>query len=1433
MIIYLLFRLPSVQTWAAKKVANYLSSELKANIQVKGIDIDLFKTIVLEEFLIEDQHQDTLLFVEALKVDIAEILIKENKFSVNKIKLVQPIFHLRKYKNEKFNNMHFLLEYFSSEKDTITKVKTPLNLVADKIIIESADFIYHNENLPEGDKDVINYDNVHVKNFNAEINNFNIKNGDIRAQIKNLSLKEKSGFVINKFRANVKFTKTEIEAANLYILTPHSSIHDYYSMRFDSLADMSDYIHKVRMYADFEQSVVSFKDIKYFASAIKNYTQRFLINGYVYGPVSHLQSKNIKINTGKNTKVNGAISVKGLPEIETTIFNAKLEKLKTNYEDLVNLMYGLDLDSVATSLPVFLSNLGNVDYSGYYKGTVFDFDANGNVITDIGNVINDIHMNIESDKIPSYNGNIETIGFDLGKLFSEKMLGTTSLNLVVDGEGFNIKDLNVNIGTNIKNIHINGYNYTNLEANGIVDKKLFNGSFKANDPNAKFDFEGSIDFNNLKQPEFNFESSISRLHLRELKWIKDTINISTNVNVNFIGANIDNVIGSIYFDNTEIQNGTDSFTFKNIDIESKFIPKGKKLSLNSEIVEASIEGEYKLSTIQSAVKSLIKIYLPNANLGKIYNYEDQDFNFHVFVKDANPITELLYPKLNISQSADIRGYLNTSTNTIRLNGQLDYIKYDVLKFENLMIDGENDKNIFDFNIAADRAYISDSINIDNIAISNSIKDDSIKFNVKLAELTNPNQIDLNGLISFKENKTKIAVLPSVVIIDYQAWELKDSFNIDFINDNRILVNNFELRNNDQLVQVAGYISDQNNEELSIDIQNVNLKSFNQLFKKYDIEVLGTLNSRTKFASLLSEPLAISDININNLIYNSDTIGNLLFSNTWDPKSQIINLAGSIFNERLKTLEIVGTINTSKTKNNLNIDVLMNETELIVIEPFVKSYVSNISGTASADLKVRGSFSKPEINGYLTLKNAGLRVNYLNAYLKVSDQIRLSENKIFLNNLQVKDPEGNKGSINGSITHTYFDKFNLDVRLQANNLLCLNTTEKDNELYYGKAYSTGAFSFRGPIEDIKIDITAKTETGTKFYIPLSDESSVMKQNFVRFVQKDSTVDAQDYKVNLSGISMNMNLQVDDQSEVQLIMDKSTGEIIKGRGNANLKLTINTIGNFEMYGNYEISEGEYNFTLQNLISKKFKVEKGGTIRWNGDPLKAKIDLSAIYETRPQIQPLILSANSTDTNSYTSTQRVKAHCVLNLKNDLMSPDISFGLRFPEDENLSSKVGGYLANQDNLSNQVASLLVFGRFANTGATNYIPTTGFLASQLSSLVSTKNFDLNLENGVGGSLRLFNDRITIDGNINTNNNSTTNTNTQQANASAITGDVNIEYKISKDGRFRAKGFQRNDINSDLLKRGNSQVEQGVGLFYRIEFDTFSELYQKIFKKKQDQ
>lgn len=1434
LILYFLFRLPSVQTWVAQKAANYLSKQLNTNIRLKGLDIEFFKTIVLEDVLIEDLHADTLLSVHQLRVNIGPIILDKNKFTINSLALINPVFHLKIYKNEKNTNLQFLLDYFASPPDTANIPSAPIDLKIKSIQITNADFIYSDANLPYEVPNVMDYDHLHVKNFSADFRAFSLWHGEIRTEIKKLSLNEKCGFVIEKLSGNVKFTDQEIEVANLLLITPHSNIHDYYSMRFDSLADFGDYINKVRMYADFDQSIVSFKDIRYFASAISNYTQLMMLNGKISGTVANLRSKNFQLYTGKSTKLDGEISIKGLPDIYHTDFYAKLKHLNTNYSDLTDLLRGIDQDSTAAVIPEDLNNAGQVEYVGYYTGTVFNFKVNGQLKTAIGNLVSDIHMDI-IPKVPAYDGTVEAIGFDLGKLLKNDMLGPASLSIKVDGKGFSIQDLKTKFETDISNIVVNNYSYKNIVGKGKISSKNFIGDITIDDDHIDLDFNGSVDFNDLKNPVFDFKANVQHLDLHALNVTKDSLNIKSKINVNFIGKSLDDIIGNLVFAETTIEtkNNT-SHTFQNINIESKFNGNGKSLSLKSEIINCGIEGEYKLSSITSAVKSVVKRYLPSYNLGKINKYEEQDFSFYVIIVDAKPLTDIIYPALSISEKASLRGYLNTNKNILRVNSGIDFIKYDFLKLENLIIDGENDANVFDFNIASSKAYINDSINIDNIAIANSIKNDSIQFNIKLADKDNPNQLDLNGLFSINSENPVLQFLPSEILIDNQSWLLEDSFKVEFAKDKKIYVSDFEIVNGVQKLSARGILSKDFDDQLTVDIQNVSLTSFNQLLKKFSVNLQGVLNAKARINGVLDESVLISNINIGNMVYNNDSIGDLLFNSTWDPKSELINLNGSIFNKRLKTFGVAGSISTSKNTNNLNIDVVMNETELSVVEPFINEYVSNISGKASADLKIRGSLSQPAINGYLTLKNAALKVNYLNADLKISDQIRLSENKIFLNSIQIKDPEGNRANLNGIITHTYFSKFNLDLKLQARNLLCLNTTSKDNELYYGKAYSTGTFTFRGPVEDIKIDINAKTEAGTKFYIPLDNNNSISKQNYIRFVSPDSTKELkEDYRINLSGISMNMNLQVDEQSEVFLIMDPTSGEIIKGTGYADLRLVINSLGTFEMYGTYEIAQGEYNFILQNLISKKFKVDKGGTIRWNGDPLKAKINFTAVYETRPQISPLILSASPSDTNTYTSTQRVKAECVMNMRNDLMSPDISFGLRFPEDQNLMTKVGGYLANADNLNNQVASLLVFGRFSNTGTngSNFIPTTGFLTSQLSSLVSTKNFDLNLANGVGGSLRLFNDRITIDGSLNTASNSTSATQ-QTTNASSITGDVNIDYKISKDGRFRAKGFQRNDNNSDVLKRGTNQLEQGVGLFYRIEFDTFGELMRKIFKKEKE-
>lgn len=1423
---------PTFQTWASQRIAAYLSEKLHTKITIGGVDIDFVKSIVLEKVYVEDLRHDTLLYTNKLKVDITSFNIEKNTFNLKQITLDKPIFHLKVYRGATTTNLQFLIDYFKTPPSS-TKKTNRIFLKVNNIKINEATFVYQNINKSKNLSRAIDYNNIAIRNLNADIRNITYANDLLKASVYNCSFYEKSGFTLTKLSTDVRLSKKEISCSKLNLVTPYSNISRYYAMRFDSLKDMSDYINKVRMYAVFENSKISSKDICFFAPQLSTYNQTIYVNGEINGLVKKLYSNNLQIGAEKNTLIKGNFRIAGLPEIRKTFFDLDFNTLRTNTKDVQTILQNINKKELITKIPKQLDVIESVLFKGNFKGTINDFITKGRFSSNVGNIISDVHLQFPPNTTLSYKGVIETESLNLGKLIDNKLLGEVTLNSTVNGKGFTIENLETEVSANINSLQFNGYSYKNISAEGKLARRFFEGSVIMDEPNASLNFDGSIDFSDRNNPEFNFISSFKNLNLKRLNLANDSIVLSSTINANFTGTNIDNMVGSLGLTNTRLINKFITYTIKNILISSEQSEIEKKLTLTSDLADAHINGNYQLSTIVSSVKSILRDYTPSYDWGGIGKTGYQNFGVSINIKNTTPITRVFMPDLTITGATSIYGAFNSDERLMRLSGGIDQIKYKSITIKDFILDSENDASHISINLASTQIIINDSTNINNVSIGNRLANDSLLFNVKLSEKEAINQLDLNGLISFKNDYQTLHILPSEIIIDNQEWQVKKTFGVTFNNFKRIIINDFILSNQQQEIFASGIVSDNSSDILNLKITNLDLNSFNQIFKKYNVSLQGNLNGEATIGGVLENAELDSKFLLKELVYNTDTIGDITFLSTWDKLNRTIQISGNILNKRLRTVELYGDIKTNHKENNLNLYANLNEMDLIVFEPFIRNLVNNVKGKATANLKIGGSISSPEITGKVVFNHASATINYLKTSLTFSDQVTLEKNKILVNNIIVKDIEGNKAILTGHLTHQNFKNIGLDVTLQAKEFMVLNTTEKDNILYYGTAFATGIFSFNGPLNDVKIDINAKTDKGTHLFIPITDENSAKQQQYIRFLQKDSTIIEQEYKVNLSGITMNMNLDVNENAEVQLILDPITGESIKGTGNANLRLAINTLGNFEMFGVYEIAKGSYNFTLQNVISKNFLLEKGGRIRWDGDPLKAYVDLSAIYETRTSILPLILSANPTDTSSVSSGQRVLAQCVLSMKNDLMAPDILFGLRFPEDENITSKVGGYLTNQDNLNTQVASLLVFGRFTNANGNNgnnYALSTDILEAKLASLVSTKNFDLNLENGVGGSWHLFNNRIIIDGNVTSLGNNSNDPNQQTAQASSITGDVSIEYKISEDGRFRTKAFSRTDNNNDLLKKGNSQTEQGIGLFYRIEFDTLGELMRKIFKKE---
>jgi len=491
-----------------------------------------------------------------------------------------------------------------------------------------------------------------------------------------------------------------------------------------------------------------------------------------------------------------------------------------------------------------------------------------------------------------------------------------------------------------------------------------------------------------------------------------------------------------------------------------------------------------------------------------------------------------------------------------------------------------------------------------------------------------------------------------------------------------------------------------------------------------------------------------------------------------------------------------------------------------------------------------------LNGEITFQKASFTVKYLQTRYNLSDKIEVVNNNISLNNIKVFDNFGNAALIAGNLRSRYLKDFQFNFSIKADNLLFLNTKSTDNKLFYGTAFATGTVNINGTPKNIDMNISARTEKNTIFNIPLSREGELSEYNFVHFVrdnnsQSDEVEINNKYKVDLSGIRMNFDLEVTPDAEVQIIFDPKVGDIIRGSGSGNLNMKISTAGNFVMYGDFTIEKGDYLLTLQNVINKKFIIESGGKIVWNGDPFDATIDVKANYRARASLYELF------GTEDLLSQGKIPVDCQIDMTGKLMAPLIKYDINLPtSDEETKMKVKNAINSPDELNKQFISLLVLNSFyprpssgmagGSVSSPAYSNVAGvnaseLLSNQLSNWLSqiSNEVDVGLnyraDNRVRGeqqiemtlSTQLFNDKLTINGSVDVD----YSTNAAAKASSNIVGEFDIDYKLTKNGRLRLKTF--NHSNNNLLYE-YSPYTQGFGIFYKEDFNTFGELLQRYWR-----
>ncbi len=1443
-IVLMLFQYKPVQTWAAKKATAYLSKELNTKVDIKSLYIKPFSSVVLEGLYILDKQQDTLLSTPKLAVELSGFSIfnsiKKKKIDFASIQLDSGTFYLKKQKDST-TNLKFVLDYFSSGDTTKTKSK-PWTLTFEKITINNFHFRYKNFLRTELVKGV-NFNDVDVSNFSTIIRNMDLQNHLFKARIGGMTLREKSGFFVRNLNANATIDTNQVLLQNLNIQTAYSNVKNFFKMKFRSFDDFDDFENTVTMDADFKTSHLSSKDVAYFTSSLDKTTFELGLDGRVRGMVNNLKAKSLTITAAQATFIKGDFNLTGLPDWNNTFMQLKFEQIATNKKDL-DYLYSHFTGKPNAKVPAIVSKFGNVNFNGRFTGLQNDFVAFGTFKTKLGRFDPDINLKINKAGIPSYSGKLTTSNFDVGALIDNNTVGRTTLSGNISGSGDEIKNLNIKGDARIAYFQFKGYNYSNLTTSGTFKNKTAQGKVAINDRNLKLNLAGLINLN-PKLPVYNITGNVSNAKLQQLKLLKDTITISTDINTNFSGNNLDNLDGSILLTKIRIADPRNDYVVDSLALTASGKGDERLISLRSDIADGSIKGNYDLATLPSYFKTIAKKYIPSLK-ADITPPKPQTFDFNLTLKNIDPFTAIFMPDLKIPDQGTFVGKFNSNNKTATLNGYIKTIKLGKIVFHDFIIDESTSEDFLGLNVSLNRVDLTDSLYIKNINVTNFLKNDSLNFNIKLSDKDAANQLDLYGLVEFgKDTTAKISVLPSDVILERENWKIQDQVSIRLLNG-KTKVSGFELSNGKQKVRINGFISDNPDDKLKVTFEKFSMATINQLTKTSGILLKGSLNGDVTLNSIIKKPGVDANLVIDSLAMNKTLVGDVKIVSNLDNDKGLANVKLNITNHGLETMNVTGAYILGKeTDDKLDFDVKMDHTEAIIFEPFIKDLVSNIKGAVSANLKLSGSPAKPELNGDVSLNNTGITVNYLKTAYTVNDKLDVSNSVIKINKMILKDIRGGTGEANGTVDLNNISNPTLDIKLEANNLMALNTTFKDNHLYYGTAYGSGTFSFTGPIDNMKIDIKASTGEGTVFNIPLNTSSTAAEYDFIRWVNHNDTTQKVIEKKNaFNGVTLNFDLTVDESTTVRISTDYG---VLEGTGQArNLKLNINSLGDFEMFGDFLITSGKFEFTAKDFISKNFVVNQGGTIRWTGNPSNAEINLKAIYEVRTNIAPLYTAAGL----QAAQPKQVLVQAELILTKSLLQPNIDFNFNFPVDPSIKDDLNTYLADNNNRSQQALSIIVRRSFASgTGSnlTNQVLGTAgeavseFAFNKLNSFISQSNikyFDLNIRsfNDASASLKFLNDRLIINGSLYSNSGTSdlfnNRTNLLNTDFRTLTKDFEIQYLIRKDGNLRAR-YSYRALNSTTLNSLNdnltAQYVNGIGLVYQRDFDTLGEFLRNIFRQ----
>ena len=1138
-----------------------------------------------------------------------------------------------------------------------------------------------------------------------------------------------------------------------------------------------------------------------------------------------------------------------------------LSQLEVDKEGINWLLYNL---SGKNNVPDILKRIGDISFNGDISGYLNQLTTHGTLLTDVGSIRANVTMHSDTlTHLRSYSGKIISPELQLGTLLNqEKTLGSTTFDIELQGFKYHDGKAESYIKGVISSFTYKQYEYRNIMLDGQYTPGGFNGKLSLDDSNANIEINGHV-ATRQAVPDFNLKAVVRNFRPNDLNLTdqyKDT-DMSLNLTADFSGHSIDDMQGKISIDSVQVNapEKDQCYFLKNLSIFAGNVSNSqeKQIEIRSPFLNGFVKGNYSYRTLPASILKTLQRYIPSLLvLNKELPETNNDFQFNFQLEDTELFSKVFKIPVELYMPATLNGYFDDNRTRLQIRGYLPAFVYNDSYFESGTLLCNNTSDELQCQVRINKRLQKGAMI--NLAVNSRVSDDKLKTTIHWGNNV-PSTFSgmVEAITSFHKSEesnrlsTMIDLRPSKIILNDTIWKIHPSQIT--IDKNLIEIDNFLFEHQNQYVRANGRIGKETTDSCLVDLSNIDLQYVMDIIQFHAVKFNGLVTGRVHLHNVLNNPVMYTRLNVKDFSLNDALLGQGDIRGEWDNELGGVRLHADIKENDHYFTNVTGYV--SPKEKGLNLNIQAGGTNLSFLQPFVENIFTNMQGRVFGRVRLYGPFSGLDLEG-CAQADASMKVNILNtSFTAHADSFRISSGHFAFDNIQVTDPEGHTGLVNGALRHTKLKNLMYDFRFNTNNMLVYHTEKETPEFpFYGKIYTTGEVLLRGGNNTLTVDGTLRTDPQTKFTYVTATAAEATNTQFIKFVDKTPRRQQENIQTELyhhlnktnnkeeedtpTDTHINLQIEATPAATMRIVMDPIARDNISANGTGNLRINYYNKGDFQIFGNYNIEEGIYKMSMQNVIHKDFILQSGGTVSFNGNPREANLDVQAVYTVNSaSLNDLVADASNTKGT-------VKVNCLLNLRGNLTAPTLKFDLDLPtvsdEDREL---VRSLTSTEEQMNTQIIYLLSIGKFytfdyannANqsdaTSSLAFSTLSGQLNNMLSQVIDSQNWNVgtNLSTGDKGwtdveaeailSGRLLNNRLIINGNFGYRDNPMRNTN--------FVGDFEAMWLLTKNGDFRLKGYNQ---TNDRYFTKSTLTTQGIGLMYKKDFTNWRELFDWILLKR---